>query len=68
MFIFMEYCNEGTLEEMSKLGLSEGPIRKYTKELVIAVDYLHENGIVHRDIKGNLLTLHVYRPTYSRSS
>ena len=48
----MEYCNEGTLEEMSNLGLTESLIRRYTRELVIAIDYLHEHNIIHRDIKG----------------
>ena len=52
MLIFMEYCNDGTLEDVSKLGLTEVIIRKYTKEILDSVAYLHENKIVHRDIKG----------------
>ncbi|XP_067947901.1 mitogen-activated protein kinase kinase kinase 4-like isoform X2 [Watersipora subatra] len=52
IYIFMEYCNEGTLEEMSKIGLTESLIRRYTRELVIAIEYLHEHNIIHRDIKG----------------
>ena len=48
----MEYCEEGTLEEAAKQGLSEIMIRKYTQELISAVNLLHESGIVHRDIKG----------------
>ena len=53
----MEYCNEGTLEELSKVGLTESLIRRYTRELVIAIEYLHEHNIIHRDIKGTTLTL-----------
>uniref|UniRef100_UPI00358DF201 mitogen-activated protein kinase kinase kinase 4 n=1 Tax=Myxine glutinosa TaxID=7769 RepID=UPI00358DF201 len=52
MYIFMEYCDEGTLEEVARLGLQEPVIRLYTKQLALAVSILHENGIVHRDIKG----------------
>eukprot|EP00076_Gallus_gallus_P019407 XP_015139812.1 mitogen-activated protein kinase kinase kinase 4 isoform X7 [Gallus gallus] len=52
MYIFMEYCDEGTLEEVSKLGLQEHVIRLYTKQITIAINVLHEHGIVHRDIKG----------------
>lgn len=52
MYIFMEYCDEGTLEEVSRLGLQEHVIRLYTKQITIAINVLHEHGIVHRDIKG----------------
>ena len=52
MLIFMEYCAEGTIEEVAKQGLPEGMVRKYTAEILIAINVLHENGIVHRDIKG----------------
>uniref|UniRef100_H2ZZN5 Mitogen-activated protein kinase kinase kinase 4 n=1 Tax=Latimeria chalumnae TaxID=7897 RepID=H2ZZN5_LATCH len=52
MYIFMEYCDEGTLEEVSRLGLQEHVIRLYTKQISTAINVLHEHGIVHRDIKG----------------
>ncbi|XP_062375267.1 mitogen-activated protein kinase kinase kinase 4 isoform X3 [Sardina pilchardus] len=52
MYIFMEYCDEGTLEEVSRLGLQEHVIRLYSKQIVTATNVLHEHGIVHRDIKG----------------
>ncbi|KAM3931243.1 mitogen-activated protein kinase kinase kinase 4 isoform 2-T2 [Leptodactylus fuscus] len=52
MYIFMEYCDEGTLEEVSRLGLQEHVIRLYTKQITIAINVLHDHGIVHRDIKG----------------
>uniref|UniRef100_A0A673TP60 Mitogen-activated protein kinase kinase kinase 4 n=1 Tax=Suricata suricatta TaxID=37032 RepID=A0A673TP60_SURSU len=52
MYIFMEYCDEGTLEEVSRLGLQEHVIRLYSKQIAVAINVLHEHGIVHRDIKG----------------
>uniref|UniRef100_A0A4W3H2Z5 Mitogen-activated protein kinase kinase kinase 4 n=1 Tax=Callorhinchus milii TaxID=7868 RepID=A0A4W3H2Z5_CALMI len=52
MYIFMEYCDEGTLEEVARLGLQEHVIRLYTKQIITAINVLHEHGIVHRDIKG----------------
>nr|ARQ79356.1 mitogen-activated protein kinase kinase kinase 4 [Tegillarca granosa] len=52
MLVFMEYCDRGTLEEAAKMGLPEPMIRMYTKEILIAVNFLHDNNIVHRDIKG----------------
>lgn len=57
MLIFMEYCTEGTIEEVAKQGIPEALMRRYIKEILIAVKELHDHGIVHRDIKGegNLL-------------
>jgi serine/threonine protein kinase len=57
MYIFMEYCDEGTLEEVSRLGLQEHVIRLYSKQTTTAINVLHEHGIVHRDIKGQLTPL-----------
>ena len=52
MFIFMEYCGEGTIWNVAKQGLPEPMIRSYTKQILVAISVLHENGIVHRDVKG----------------
>ena len=52
MLMFMEFCDTGSLEEVARAGLSEYIIRRYTHEIVQAVAHLHENNIVHRDIKG----------------
>ncbi|XP_005109668.1 mitogen-activated protein kinase kinase kinase 4 isoform X2 [Aplysia californica] len=52
MLMFMEYCDSGSIEEVARIGLPEYMIRRYTKEIVLAVAHLHENNIVHRDIKG----------------
>ncbi|XP_062576562.1 mitogen-activated protein kinase kinase kinase 4-like, partial [Saccostrea cucullata] len=52
MLVFMEYCDRGTLEEAAKMGLPEHNIRVYTREILLAINHLHENNILHRDIKG----------------
>ena len=55
MIIFMEFCPEGTLEQLvssTGSGLPEELIRQFTRQLLEAVALLHDNGIVHRDIKG----------------
>ncbi|XP_074644570.1 mitogen-activated protein kinase kinase kinase 4-like isoform X2 [Tubulanus polymorphus] len=57
IMIFMEFCDGGTIEEAAKAGLAELLIRKYTKEILVAINVLHERGIVHRDIKGNNIFL-----------
>ena len=48
----MEYCDEGTIEEVAKAGLPEVMVRRYAQEITVAISVLHEHGIVHRDIKG----------------
>jgi mitogen-activated protein kinase kinase kinase 4 len=52
LFLFMEYCNQGTLWSAARQGLPERMIRFYTRDLLRAVYALHQKGIVHRDIKG----------------
>lgn len=49
----MELCSEGTLEALCELsgGLHEGLTRRYTTQLLSAVELLHSKGVVHRDIK-----------------
>ncbi|XP_025829297.1 mitogen-activated protein kinase kinase kinase 4 [Agrilus planipennis] len=54
MLLFMEYCEEGSLENLisgSENGLPELLIRKYTYQLLSGLAVLHCHGIVHRDIK-----------------
>ncbi|XP_045162138.2 serine/threonine-protein kinase 10-like [Mercenaria mercenaria] len=53
----MEYCDGGTIDQVSREGLTEDRIRVYTKELLTAVQMLHDNDIVHRDIKGTNIYL-----------
>uniref|UniRef100_A0A8C4HI76 Mitogen-activated protein kinase kinase kinase 4 n=1 Tax=Dicentrarchus labrax TaxID=13489 RepID=A0A8C4HI76_DICLA len=68
MYIFMEYCDEGTLEEVSRLGLQEHVIRLYSKQITTAINVLHEHGIVHRDIKGKCHMLSLVKKTNKKNS
>ena len=54
LYIEMEYANGGTLFEMirdRKQKLPEEECIWYFYQLISAVAYIHENGILHRDIK-----------------
>ncbi|XAR67432.1 Mitogen-activated protein kinase kinase kinase [Bertholletia excelsa] len=53
--LFMEYVAGGTISEaMKKRGgsLDESLIRVYARDILLGLDYLHSNLIVHCDIKG----------------
>ncbi|KAG2761178.1 hypothetical protein PC116_g26124 [Phytophthora cactorum] len=53
-YIFMEYVPGGSIASMLKQfdAFSEDLIRIFTRQIVQGVVYLHEMGIIHRDIKG----------------
>ncbi|XP_053354579.1 mitogen-activated protein kinase kinase kinase 2 [Clarias gariepinus] len=52
--IFMEYMPGGSIKDQLKSygALTEKVTRKYTRQILEGVCYLHSNMIVHRDIKG----------------
>ncbi|XP_064598335.1 mitogen-activated protein kinase kinase kinase 3-like [Liolophura sinensis] len=52
--IFMEYMPGGSVkDELRNYGaLTENVTRKYTRQVLEGLEYLHDHMIVHRDIKG----------------
>ena len=52
--IFFEYCECGSIAKMlsNYKSFNEKIIRKYTKEMLEGLEYLHAHSIIHRDIKG----------------
>uniref|UniRef100_A0A8C0C7B0 Mitogen-activated protein kinase kinase kinase 19 n=1 Tax=Balaenoptera musculus TaxID=9771 RepID=A0A8C0C7B0_BALMU len=57
--IFMEFVPGGSVSSIiNRFGpLPEMVFCKYTKQILQGVAYLHENCVVHRDIKGNNIML-----------
>ncbi|XP_068543437.1 mitogen-activated protein kinase kinase kinase 19 isoform X1 [Anas acuta] len=57
--IFMEFVPGGSISSIiHRFGpLTEIVFCKYTKQILEGVAYLHSNGVVHRDIKGNNVML-----------
>uniref|UniRef100_A0A8C9JPX7 Mitogen-activated protein kinase kinase kinase 19 n=1 Tax=Panthera tigris altaica TaxID=74533 RepID=A0A8C9JPX7_PANTA len=57
--IFMEFVPGGSISSIiSRFGpLPEMVFCKYTRQILQGVAYLHENCVVHRDIKGNNVML-----------
>ncbi|XP_054641247.1 mitogen-activated protein kinase kinase kinase 2 isoform X5 [Dunckerocampus dactyliophorus] len=53
--IFMEYMPGGSIKDQVKSygALTENVTRRYTRQILEGVSYLHSNMIVHRDIKGD---------------
>ena len=57
-YIFLEYCNGGDLETYNKKYISQNKhplnefyIQKIMQQFVPALEYMHKNQIIHRDIK-----------------
>ena len=52
-FIYLEYLPSGSLKNIIDKygGINEKLIRKYTKQILDGLKYLHDKGIIHRDIK-----------------
>jgi serine/threonine protein kinase len=50
----MEYVPGGNVSSMLKQfgAFSEDIVKRFSRQICIGLEYLHEKGIIHRDIKG----------------
>ncbi|KAK6190356.1 hypothetical protein SNE40_002244 [Patella caerulea] len=57
--IFMQFVPGGSLANvLGRFGaLEESVFRRYTKQILEGVEYLHNNEVIHRDIKGGNVML-----------
>lgn len=59
LFIVLEYCENGSLQNILKRygKFPESLVAVYMRQVLEGLVYLHEQGVIHRDIKGaNILT------------
>ena len=57
VYMVLELCENKTLIDYLKKRkrLTEPEVKYYMKQLLLAVDYMHSNKVIHRDLKlGNL--------------
>lgn len=55
LHIIMDYCGLGSIRQLLRVGpIPEKYIPFIVRDVILALEYLHKNGIVHRDIKGFL--------------
>jgi len=54
LYIFLEYVPGGSIASMlQQFGVfREDLVRRFTHQILLGMRYLHEKGIIHRDIKG----------------
>lgn len=68
LYMVMEYCPGGSLMQLVKethhenqnqfqSGLEIDVVRKYFRQLIVGIDYLHRNEIIHYDIKPDNILL-----------
>jgi len=58
IFISMEFIPLGDLQRQVKTPLPESEVRDITSQLLEALEHMHENGFVHRDLKpGNIMVV-----------
>ncbi|CAJ2658335.1 unnamed protein product [Trifolium pratense] len=57
--MFMEYATKGTVSDAVRggNGMEEAMVRLYVRQILLGLNYLHSNGIVHCDLKGQNVLL-----------
>lgn len=50
-YFVMEYMPNGNFSQLVAERLYEYEAKQYLAEIVMAIDHLHQHGIIHRDIK-----------------
>jgi serine/threonine protein kinase len=54
LYLVLEYCDGGSLNdkiEKAKIKFSIEQITQWSKEMIMAIHFLHSHNIIHRDIK-----------------
>ena len=59
LFIFLEYLGGGSVKQQLQAfgSFDEVLVQKYTHQLFTGMEYLHKNGVIHRDLKTRNLLL-----------
>ena len=57
LYLVMEYCKGGSLRDMVKTKVSENEILKWISILIETLEFVHDKGVIHHDIKPDNLLL-----------